>query len=75
MAIYPPSPDPVAPEVKKSLLNGSPGPALAIGSLDTAEDGKYQSLVSRLNAQSTQAVEKQMLDRLVDGGIFLRIVP
>lgn len=42
------------------------GPALAIGSLTTAEDGKYQSLVSTLG--EAREVEKQMLDRLVDGG-------
>lgn len=71
MAIYTPSPDPITPEVKKPLLNGLPRLALAIGSLDTADDGKYQSLVSRLDAQSGQAAERQMLDRLVDGGIFL----
>lgn len=42
------------------------GSALAIGSLSTAEDGKYQSLVSTLG--EARDVEKQMLDRLVDGG-------
>lgn len=43
------------------------GPALVIGSLATAEDGKYQSLVSSYD--ESRHVEKQMLDRLLDGGI------
>jgi len=42
------------------------GPALAIGSLVTAEDGKYQRLIS--NLEENRKVERQMLDRLVDGG-------
>lgn len=75
-AIYTTSPAPIIPEVKKPSINGSPyeivkGPALAIGSLDTAQDGKYQSLLFRLNAQPGQAAERQMLDRLVDGAISL----
>ncbi|OJA17563.1 hypothetical protein AZE42_09095 [Rhizopogon vesiculosus] len=75
VAIYTPL-DSVTPEVKKPLLNGSPyesvkGPALAIGSRDTAQDGKYQSLVSRLDAQSGQAAERQMLNRLIDGATTL----
>ncbi|KAJ6599346.1 Fe-S cluster assembly protein DRE2 [Mycena vulgaris] len=45
------------------------GPALAIGSLSTAQDGKYQSLISDL--ESSRKVDKQMLDRLVDGATFL----
>ncbi|CAL1700906.1 unnamed protein product [Somion occarium] len=40
------------------------GPALAIGSLSTAEDGKYQSLITDL--EETRKVEKQLLDRLLD---------
>lgn len=76
-AIYAPSPAPITPEVKKSSINGSSsheivkGPALAIGSLDTAQDGKYQSLLLRLNAQGGQVAERQMLDRLIDGAISL----
>ncbi|KAG2158896.1 cytokine-induced anti-apoptosis inhibitor 1, Fe-S biogenesis-domain-containing protein [Suillus bovinus] len=76
-AIYAPSPSQITSEVKKSLMNGSSpheivkGPALAIGSLDTAQDGKYQSLLLRLNAQEGQAAERQMLDRLIDGAISL----
>jgi anamorsin len=44
----------------------SKGPALAIGSPATAQDGKYQALVTEL--QGSRAVEKQMLDRLIDSG-------
>ncbi|KAF8665578.1 hypothetical protein AX16_000036 [Volvariella volvacea WC 439] len=40
------------------------GPALAIGSPRTAQDGKYQSLVSQL--ETSRQVDKQMLDRIVD---------
>ncbi|KAJ6510073.1 cytokine-induced anti-apoptosis inhibitor 1, Fe-S biogenesis-domain-containing protein [Mycena vitilis] len=47
----------------------SKGPALAIGSLSTAQDGKYQSLISDL--ESSRRVDKQMLDRLVDGATVL----
>lgn len=44
------------------------GAALAIGSLVTAGDGKYQSLVSDL--EGSRQVDRQMLDRLLDGGEF-----
>ncbi|KAJ7499200.1 Fe-S cluster assembly protein DRE2 [Mycena latifolia] len=47
----------------------SKGPALAIGSLSTAQDGQYQALVSDL--ESARKVDKQMLDRLVDGATTL----
>ncbi|KAG2118975.1 cytokine-induced anti-apoptosis inhibitor 1, Fe-S biogenesis-domain-containing protein [Suillus discolor] len=76
-AIYTPSPSQITSEVKKSLMNGSSpheivkGPALAIGSLDTAQDGKYQSLLLRLDAQEGRTAERQMLDRLIDGAISL----
>ena len=43
------------------------GPALCIGSPSTATDGSYQSLITRL--EETRNVDKQMLDRLVDGGM------
>ena len=39
---------------------------MVIGSLSTAEDGKYQHLVSELEA--TRQVERQLLDRLLDRG-------
>lgn len=42
------------------------GPALAIGSLATAEDGKYQSLITSL--EETRQVERHLVDRLLDGG-------
>ncbi|KAF9076477.1 cytokine-induced anti-apoptosis inhibitor 1, Fe-S biogenesis-domain-containing protein [Rhodocollybia butyracea] len=45
------------------------GPALAIGSLSTAQDGKYQTLISDL--ENSRTVERQMLDRLVDGATTL----
>jgi len=44
--------------------------ALAIGSLSTAQDGKYQSLISEL--EGTRQVEKQLLDRLIDQATFLQ---
>ncbi|KAG2058909.1 DUF689-domain-containing protein [Suillus hirtellus] len=76
-AIYTPSPSQITSEVKKSLMNASSpheivkGPVLAIGSLDTAQDGKYQSLLLRLDAQEGRTAERQMLDRLIDGAISL----
>ncbi|EPQ59391.1 DUF689-domain-containing protein [Gloeophyllum trabeum ATCC 11539] len=45
------------------------GPALAIGSLATAQDGKFQSLVSDLEAN--RQVDRQMLDRLLEGATEL----
>ncbi|PPR03858.1 hypothetical protein CVT26_000856 [Gymnopilus dilepis] len=42
----------------------SKGPALVIGSLSTAEDGKYQALISEL--EPSRQVDKQLLDRIVD---------
>ncbi|KAF9008764.1 cytokine-induced anti-apoptosis inhibitor 1, Fe-S biogenesis-domain-containing protein [Cyathus striatus] len=65
-AVYhsPPSPAPLITPVP------SKGPALAIGSLSTAQDGKYQSLVSALEA--TRSVEKQLLDRIVDEATTLQ---
>ena len=44
----------------------SKGPALVIGSLSTAEDGKYQALISEL--EPSRQVDKQLLDRIVDEG-------
>jgi hypothetical protein len=38
---------------------------LVIGSLTTAQDGKYQTLLSSLG---DAPIERQMLDRLLDGG-------
>jgi anamorsin len=47
----------------------SKGPALVIGSLSTAQDGKYQGLISDL--ETSRIVERQLLDRLVDGATTL----
>jgi len=52
-----------------SNSNSAKPPTLAIGSLSTAKDGRYQSLISEL--ESTRQVEKQLLDRLVDQATFL----
>ncbi|KAF8709723.1 Anamorsin -like protein, partial [Rhizoctonia solani] len=53
------------------------GPALVVGSLGTAQDGRYQSLITEL-AQSEElkslgsgAVERQILDRILDAGTVL----
>ncbi|KAF8076106.1 Fe-S cluster assembly protein DRE2 [Lyophyllum atratum] len=45
------------------------GSALAVGSLSTAGDGQYQSLISQLEA--TRQVDRLLLDRLVDGATTL----
>ncbi|KAJ7283521.1 Fe-S cluster assembly protein DRE2 [Mycena rebaudengoi] len=59
--------DAVAPPVAAAVpLKGA---ALAIGSLTTAQDGQYQTLISEL--EQTRKVDKQMLDRLVDAAAFL----
>ncbi|KAL5636468.1 hypothetical protein ACGC1H_000435 [Rhizoctonia solani] len=53
------------------------GPALVVGSLGTAQDGRYQALITEL-AQSDElkslgssAVERQILDRILDAGTVL----
>jgi len=53
-------------QAKKTLTKG---PALAIGSLTTAQDGKYQSLITDL--EETREVERQMVYRLLDGATTL----
>jgi len=55
----------------QTIAAGAPlkGPALAIGTLSTAQDGKYQSLISDLEA--TRRVDRQILDRLVDNATIL----
>ncbi|KAF8897252.1 cytokine-induced anti-apoptosis inhibitor 1, Fe-S biogenesis-domain-containing protein [Infundibulicybe gibba] len=45
--------------------------ALAIGSLSTAQDGKYQTLIAEL--ESSHRVDRQMLDRLVDNATSLGV--
>lgn len=68
VAIYPSSP---AVNISKSTEYDSvKGPALVIGSLSTAQDGKYQHVVSELEV--TRQVERQMLDRLLDRAIGLK---
>ncbi|KIK92469.1 hypothetical protein PAXRUDRAFT_829914 [Paxillus rubicundulus Ve08.2h10] len=70
---------PTIPETSKpagaavpTQANEPTGPLLAIGSLSTAQDGKYQALVANLNASAGgKTVERQMLDRLVDGATTL----
>ncbi|KAF9475932.1 Fe-S cluster assembly protein DRE2 [Pholiota conissans] len=64
-AVYSPSENTFAPSQPSHLK----GPALVIGSLSTAGDGKYQALVSEL--EPTRSVEKQLLDRIVDEATFL----
>lgn len=44
------------------------GPALVIGSLSTAQEGKYQKSISEL--ESTRKVDRQLLDRIVDEGMI-----
>ena len=41
-------------------------PALVIGSLNTAQDGSYMNTISAL--ESSRKVERQMVDRIMDGG-------
>jgi hypothetical protein len=60
VATHPPSDDISTTSVPEK------GPALVIGSLSTAQDGKYQRVVSELEA--TRQVERQILDRLLDRG-------
>lgn len=40
---------------------------LVVGSLNSAQDGSYQSLISELTTRG-QNVEKQLLDRITDNG-------
>jgi hypothetical protein len=54
------------PAVENVAAISAKGPALAIGSLVTAQDGKHQSLIESL--ENNRQVERQMLDRLMDGG-------
>ncbi len=50
----------------------SKGPALAIGSPATAQDGKYQSLIKSLEV--SREVERHMVDRLLDGGAHITVI-
>lgn len=60
---YPPS-TPIQEPSSTAALKGS---ALVIGSLSTAEDGRYQSVLESLEHRD---VERQLIDRLVDGGML-----
>lgn len=59
-----------ASQPQKQSAVGLPGPTLVIGSPSTAQDGTYQSLISELekDTANASAVEKQMVDRILDGG-------
>jgi hypothetical protein len=62
------------PTISKPTDLGPTRPVLVIGSLATAQIGKYQSLVTDLSANanaSGDAVERQMLDRLIGGATTL----
>jgi hypothetical protein len=67
IAIYTPAENVTSnvPPTGTSPLKGS---ALVIGSLSTAEDGKYQSVITEL--ESTRKVEKLLLDRIMDEGML-----
>ncbi|KAI0723196.1 DUF689-domain-containing protein [Earliella scabrosa] len=56
---------------KPALVAAVPakGTALAIGSPATAQDGKYQSLITSL--EESRQVERHMVDRLLDGATTL----
>jgi anamorsin len=61
----------VASPVDSRDINAVPankGPALVIGSLATAQDGKYQTLISQL--ETSRHVDRLLVDRLVDGGMW-----
>lgn len=52
----------------KALESTASKPVLVIGSLATAQEGKYQSLITEL--EQTTRVDRQLLDRLIDEGVF-----
>lgn len=51
-----------------TAVSATKGSSLVIGSLTTAQDGKYQALISQL--ETTRHVDKLLVDRLVDGGMW-----
>ena len=59
---------------KPALVAAVPakGTALAIGSPATAQDGKYQSLITSL--EESRQVERHMVDRLLDGGAHITVI-
>jgi len=68
---------PTTSHQQKQPAVGASGPTLVIGSPLTAQDGTYPSLISELERDSAGAgeVERQMLDRILDGGTFLHPAP
>lgn len=72
---------PVAVELAQDLpTNSQPpkqsvasGPTLVIGSPSTAQDGTYPSMINELERDTVKVseVEKQMVDRILDGGRML----
>lgn len=58
---------------ESGTMSGRPASSeLAIGSLGTAQDGKYQALISSLDEETPgKTIERQLLDRLVDGAVTL----
>jgi hypothetical protein len=70
VAVEPTQDLPAASQLQKQLEVSSPGPILVIGSPSTAQDGTYPDLISELEKDSADVsgVEKQMVDRILDGG-------
>lgn len=68
---------PTTLQSQKQSVVGSPGPTLVIGSPSTAQDGTYPELINELEQDSanTSEVEKQMIDRILDGGELPHILP
>lgn len=56
-----------SPGVEHASAKPTERRALVVGSLTTAQDGSYQSLISDLAIHGE--VEKQLLDRIVDNGM------
>lgn len=57
---------PVTPIREPSPTAPFKGYSLVIGSLSTAQDGLYQSVLESLEHRD---IERQLVDRLVDGGM------
>ena len=55
-------------DVEKRPATPPNAPSLVVGSLTTAQDGVYQSLIQDLETSGT--VERQLIDRLMDGGEY-----
>ena len=72
VAVQPIQDLPTTSHQQKQPAVGASGPTLVIGSPSTAQDGTYPSLISELERDSANVseVERQMLDRILDGGEF-----